>query len=174
MFIVLKPRISSCSIVLILRAHKQHGMLKSWLTIGVVGVLWIGCAESPSDNDTKSEAEKPKAVQRQNVGDAEGERQDVEFTVSEPEAKQSQVNLSAPAAGLNPAHGEPGHDCAIPVGAPLDGSGVQNQGANIPNATQPVLQTSAQGKAASSGINPTHGQPGHDCAVAVGAPLSVK
>lgn len=62
-------------------------------------------------------------------------------------------------AGLtvNPAHGQPGHDCAIPVGAPLKSN------------------TTASGPAPSAGgvlLNPAHGQPGHDCALPVGAPLN--
>jgi hypothetical protein len=33
---------------------------------------------------------------------------------------ESGVAASASGAKLNPAHGEPGHRCEIPVGAPLD------------------------------------------------------
>ena len=78
------------------------------------------------------------------------------------------------AAGLNPPHGQPGHDCAIAVGAPLNGSPApiaapQSAPAmNFPTAspsTSPASTTSGQR------LNPPHGQPGHDCAVQVGAPL---
>jgi hypothetical protein len=84
-------------------------------------------------------------------------------------------------AGLNPEHGMPGHRCDISVGAPL----------NSPpgNSSKPTVQTTtaapapapvmAPAPAASSAptpgvtgkVNPPHGQPGHDCAIAVGAPL---
>lgn len=99
------------------------------------------------------------------------------------------VPNSAAAAGdgqLNPAHGAPGHRCEIAVGAPLN---------SAPSAeTMPQLQITPQpganGKAApafepemkplptespaamlAKGLNPPHGSPGHDCALAVGAPL---
>lgn len=77
---------------------------------------------------------------------------------------------------LNPAHGEPGHRCEIPVGAPLDGSPAPGgQSITIPPveaapspATLPITMppTNTAGK-----INPPHGEPGHDCAVPVGSPL---
>ena len=73
------------------------------------------------------------------------------------------------AAGMNPPHGQPGHDCAIAVGAPLNSKPntapqpVSPVGA--PTLTVPPVSNTAPG------LNPPHGQPGHDCAVAVGAPL---
>lgn len=85
------------------------------------------------------------------------------------------VPNSQPVTGrLNPPHGQPGHDCNIAVGAPLGGSsnvpanpGAQiNTPAPVMTAPLPVLSGGVTGK-----INPPHGQPGHDCGVAVGAPL---
>lgn len=86
---------------------------------------------------------------------------------------------------LNPAHGEPGHDCSIAVGAPLKASARANAPTPQPQAVQPVSQPTAtvnrtpQAAVAtvdSKGqkLNPAHGQPGHDCAIAVGAPLNSK
>jgi len=46
-------------------------------------------------------------------------------TVSPEVRKMQQTNPSQPtptAAGMNPPHGEPGHKCEIPVGAPLNGA----------------------------------------------------
>ena len=83
-------------------------------------------------------------------------------------------SVPAVAAGLNPAHGQPGHRCDIPVGAPL----------NSPPATQPVVtnqktaqpvtitQAPASNVKTAPGMNPPHGQPGHRCDIAVGAPLN--
>ncbi len=74
-------------------------------------------------------------------------------------------------AALNPKHGSPGHRCDIAVGAPL------NSTAQPAQQNAPVIQTlPAQPKALpkSGGtvkLNPAHGQPGHDCAIAVGKPL---
>ena len=73
---------------------------------------------------------------------------------------------------LNPAHGQPGHRCEIAVGAPLT-SGVQ-QVQQSPPATQtfPVFSTTAANASGTTGLNPAHGQPGHRCDIAVGAPLN--
>ena len=94
---------------------------------------------------------------------------------------------------LNPEHGMPGHRCDISVGAPL------NSAPATPPATTPTVQAAPaqpQGNGSPSisvtpfspgsatpapapaaavktapGMNPPHGEPGHDCAIAVGAPL---
>ncbi len=94
---------------------------------------------------------------------------------------------------LNPAHGEPGHDCAIAVGAPLNSA---KSGAS--QSAQPVIQNINSGQiqpnavtskpaaapapvmsipnnktpaGASGKVNPAHGEPGHDCSKPVGEPL---
>lgn len=90
------------------------------------------------------------------------------------------VNFSAPGAqqqpatataGLNPEHGQPGHRCDIPVGAALS-TPVQSNG-NTPAALpQPVTTPQQTSNTVAPGTNPPHGQPGHDCSIAVGAPLN--
>lgn len=77
------------------------------------------------------------------------------------------------AAGLNPPHGEPGHDCAIAVGAPLNGSPAANspQPTASPTMSFPTPAPSPVSVQGGPRLNPAHGQPGHDCAVQVGAPL---
>jgi hypothetical protein len=76
-------------------------------------------------------------------------------------------------AKLNPAHGEPGHRCDIAVGAPLDGS-VKPTTTNA-QTTQPVITAPDNGSKtptnSNAKLNPAHGQPGHRCDIAVGAPL---
>lgn len=101
------------------------------------------------------------------------------------------------AKGMNPAHGQPGHRCDIPVGAPLNSP----PGKTVPTQTSPVVTknsnasvkmtpavvnpdgtitpkpTANSGAPAilnaptAEGMNPPHGQAGHRCDVAVGAPL---
>ncbi|MBK6446411.1 MAG: hypothetical protein IPF81_14280 [Bacteroidetes bacterium] len=40
------------------------------------------------------------------------------------------------------------------------------------NPSQPQMQTTTPASGPTApGMNPPHGQPGHDCAIAVGAPL---
>ncbi|RRA95273.1 hypothetical protein EG242_06530 [Paenimyroides viscosum] len=96
------------------------------------------------------------------------------------------------AVGMNPAHGQPGHRCDIPVGAPLNSPPGQGAGQTAAPAAQPSqggflgggdaqAQAPAQQQAAAPkqetapGMkgkpNPAHGQPGHRCDISVGQPL---
>ncbi len=96
------------------------------------------------------------------------------------------------AAGMNPAHGQPGHKCEIAVGAPLNSAPATTTtsptttptvnsnvtpGSITPSIinTTPTITTpttaSTPAKVA-PGMNPAHGQPGHKCEIAVGAPLN--
>ncbi len=76
----------------------------------------------------------------------------------------------------NPAHGQPGHRCDIAVGAPLN-SAPTNTTAPTTTITNPsptpaqTVTTPTANIVTAPGMNPPHGQPGHDCAIAVGAPL---
>lgn len=87
----------------------------------------------------------------------------------------SQAATVAPTAGLNPAHGQPGHRCEIAVGAPLNSAPTattatpQVQTINAPVAAPANIP--AMGGNGTARLNPAHGEPGHDCAVQVGAPL---
>ncbi|WP_210488186.1 hypothetical protein [Rufibacter aurantiacus] len=101
---------------------------------------------------------------------------------SQPAATVSQpVTSPQPAvtAGLNPAHGQPGHRCDIPVGAGLDSppGATANSSAATPSASRPATLPPAPvlpvgpPVVTAKGMNPPHGQPGHDCSIPVGAPL---
>lgn len=121
------------------------------------------------------------------AGDAENTVIENAAPVEAVPPSELETALSAPATApqpvqnqtlaLNPAHGQPGHDCAVAVGAPLTGSAsapvmsvpttpITSSGpvANPAAASTPTFNSNAR-------LNPAHGQPGHDCAVAVGAPL---
>ncbi|HRI24479.1 MAG TPA: hypothetical protein PLZ45_07360 [Ferruginibacter sp.] len=77
----------------------------------------------------------------------------------------------ATAAGMNPPHGQPGHRCDIPVGAPLNSKPpAPAQSTTI--STAPAASATAQ--ATAPGMNPPHGQPGHRCDIPVGSPLNSK
>lgn len=81
--------------------------------------------------------------------------------------------------GMNPPHGQPNHRCDISVGAPLNSK-------PAPPATQPTtVSTTPQTPQVTMkeiptttktapGMNPPHGEPGHKCEIAVGAPLNSK
>lgn len=98
-----------------------------------------------------------------------------------------QTQAAPTAAGMNPPHGQPNHRCDIAVGAPLSSP----KGA-MPTAPAPTMSPTPaakpaaipQGKASITpvdmasgttatkpGMNPPHGQAGHLCEIAVGAPL---
>ncbi len=77
-------------------------------------------------------------------------------------------------AALNPAHGQPGHRCEIPVGAPLDqapATTLQQQQQTITPVSSNSSPVRLNSSTATPLKNPPHGQPGHDCAVPVGADL---
>ena len=80
---------------------------------------------------------------------------------------------------LNPEHGKPGHRCDLAVGAPLNAppttSIAPSTVASAPTIV-PAATSKAEPKAevASGALNPKHGDPGHRCDIAVGAPLNSK
>lgn len=91
-----------------------------------------------------------------------------------------QAPVAGTAIALNPEHGKPGHRCDIAVGAPLDGKPAAAPAATTAPATpqnvvlnNPAPATTAAAPVA-AGMNPAHGQPGHRCDIAVGAPLNSK
>lgn len=86
-------------------------------------------------------------------------------------ATTSAAGAAPKVAGLNPAHGEPGHRCDISVGAPLNSpaTSLNAQPAAPVSIPAPVTNAKANGSAR---VNPPHGEPGHDCSIAVGAPLN--
>lgn len=106
--------------------------------------------------------------------------------VTDPAAMQMNAQPSQPvqapqpvattAPGMNPPHGEPGHRCDIAVGAPLNspaGKTPPAQPQPVPNVQPQAPQGSATITPAvtAPGMNPPHGEPGHRCDIAVGAPL---
>jgi len=85
----------------------------------------------------------------------------------------TQVQTTTPvkvAKGMNPSHGQPGHRCDIPVGAPLNSpiAGNSTTPQVVSNSGQSVTTTTVTPK----GMNPPHGQPGHRCDIPVGSPLN--
>ena len=114
--------------------------------------------------------------------------------ISQPAAETQTMSATTPVtatntgstAGLNPAHGQPGHRCDIAVGAPLDskpisastnGSTTTTANTTTPStitSTPQTVQPAATPTKSGAGVNPAHGQPGHRCDIAVGAPLDSK
>lgn len=107
-------------------------------------------------------------------------------------ANQTITPTQVTKAGMNPPHGQPGHRCDIAVGAPLNsppgktaavpkaGTAVTQQITPGSFITTPAQTTQQAGTPAildpnapvtAPGMNPPHGQLGHQCGIAVGAPL---
>ncbi len=94
-------------------------------------------------------------------------------TVAQTSPAQLTSSVGKSAAGLNPAHGQPGHRCDISPGAPLSSSPAPK--AQAPGATiTPPTQIQNQSPSAKSGVsaNPPHGQPGHKCDVGANSNLT--
>ncbi|HZW77897.1 MAG TPA: hypothetical protein VFF21_06295 [Flavobacteriaceae bacterium] len=102
---------------------------------------------------------------------------DTELTL---EQKQQQLQMASPSSAasnvtlppgsVNPPHGEPGHRCDIPVGAPLDGSAPQ-QSVNVKPVEVDVPPANPGNTGPKPATNPEHGQPWHRCDIKVGEPL---
>lgn len=75
-------------------------------------------------------------------------------------------------AVMNPPHGQAGHRCDIAVGAPLNSVPNKAMSTSAPIVTNSVPSSNATKTVTKSGMNPPHGQTGHRCDIAVGAPLN--
>lgn len=94
-----------------------------------------------------------------------------QITTSPPSATTAPAVKTKTAAGMNPPHGEPGHRCDIAVGAPLN-SPAKTQPSTASSAPVSVPQPAASADNSTAlAMNPPHGEPGHRCDIAVGAPL---
>lgn len=165
--------------------------INSLLVIAVCSLFFISCGSNSSD-DSAATTTTPASAPASTVQPAAAQQNPAtsgSTVVPPPTLAPGQLTQAASASGvkLNPAHGQPGHDCAIAVGAPL-----KNQSGTTPAqaVTQPVQVTTqptqvsqttttpppgivpiSQPSTGQVKLNPAHGQPGHDCAIAVGAPL---
>lgn len=91
-------------------------------------------------------------------------------TEGTPAATETTNNAATEEVKVNPAHGLPGHRCDLPVGAPLNGTAANTATPTSTNTTQSTTVSPIRVDQTPS-VNPPHGEPGHDCAVPVGAPL---
>lgn len=162
-------------------------MKKNIFLLGVISSLFfISCKK---DEEVKPVEESKKTVQpfsgeawlKQRIGN-QGQQQPAQQKA--PQSVQNQQAV-ATAPGMNPPHGQPGHRCDIAVGAPLSSKTTQNiktqtvtPKVNPKPVEQPVMNVNSKNGAATivgtstpPGINPPHGQEGHRCDIAVGAPL---
>jgi hypothetical protein len=160
-----------------MKINKKH-----YLVLGLVSMCFLACN---SDNGQKSLVDyssgSAAATMEANNASSSNANGQTNSLVSHPSTKLGNLmnsntgTLSAAGSGLNPAHGLPGHDCAVDVGAPLPAVAAVPVSAPVANTSPTLNQQNLSVKQpvkSNVKINPAHGQPGHDCAVAVGAPLT--
>lgn len=167
---------------------------KSLLGLLSIALLLGACKKDLEPQVASESPAAPTAPQGQNAPMVQPTA-----TPSQPVTAQAMTAPTQPgnvAAGMNPAHGQPGHRCDIAVGAPLNsapaklaaaqpamtitpGQGGQQAVKMTPTTTgtpallkPPAATATATPVATAPGMNPPHGQPGHRCDIAVGAPLS--
>lgn len=169
----------------------------SLLTLSIV---FLSCKKKETETDveavTSGTAQQPtivpnvEPVPTQNSINSNQQQVNMPLQNTTQMVNQAQVETKA---GMNPPHGQAGHRCDIAVGASLNSpvakaatpsattgkSSFTTTTTSTPNHTStsngtPELLKKDTPVATAPGMNPPHGQEGHDCAVAVGAPLPKK
>jgi hypothetical protein len=150
-------------------------LLKFFPVILALSLILVSCSEETKKNDSKDDTTKTE-IQTQNNAANLNNKPIAPITTGAP-AGSPKIQQVTP-TGINPAHGQPGHDCKIAVGAPLNST----PNAATSNPFNPAQQQApapsgprvnqVTNQATMPGMNPPHGQPGHDCKIAVGAPLN--
>lgn len=131
-----------------------------FIPLFMTGLLFVAC-----QNNEKQEAaaEADGAVPEMTLEQKKQQLQSVT-------PSSSKSNAGSMSGNINPPHGQPGHRCDVPVGAPLDGGAAKKQPIKVSPTTTPAGSSNTS-PTASPTINPPHGQPGHRCDVKVGDPL---
>jgi len=138
---------------------------KSFLSLFLVSSLFLtSCKKELEPQD--SIPTTPTAVDSSKVAEAPVQVQ--------PNNLVPATATAAVASGMNPAHGQPGHRCDIAVGVPLNSPATKTtaQQTTTQQIQSPANTATAVPTKTAPGMNPPHGQPGHRCDIAVGAPLS--
>lgn len=167
-------------------------MMKKNIILGCVisSLLFVSCKK---DEEVKPVEQTQQPTQpfsgeawlKQRVGNQGQQVQQVQQ-----QAQQTTQTQTQTAPGMNPPHGQPGHRCDVAVGAPLNSKPVQKnqsqttQVVSSKSTQQPVMNVNSNGGSTTivgtnvppvtttaPGMNPPHGQEGHRCDIAVGAPL---
>jgi len=142
------------------------------LSLALLGIMGLSACTDRTERSLKQTAPAPAATSPSSV------------SVPIPGSTDSNGQQKTVDIALNPEHGQPGHRCEIPVGAPLNSKPEdfkgnpampQQQPAAMPQGSPRIEATIPAGGGSSTvKLNPAHGQPGHDCAIPVGQPLPNK
>lgn len=164
---------------------------KSLLGLFTIGLMLTSCKNELEPQESSVPLTTPVAQTAPNTPTVPGQQVQTQPVAPSPASMTSVPAQSGKVApGTNPAHGQPGHRCDIPVGAPLNSppgktaaqpamtvnpSQMTQQGTRITPANAPAtpaILNPGQAVATAPGMNPPHGQAGHRCDIAVGAPLN--
>lgn len=173
------------------RKNRKSKLRYSFIVMGLL--LFIGLSScTPSNNDSKQEPRLPALQQNQVQENSVNSESPAPATIENTGEVQNDNNNGVM---LNPPHGQPGHRCEIPVGAPLNSPTVNSGQQTSPGgaaATAPAIRnnsmaptienanritpsqtrtTAAPQTGTKPANNPPHGQPWHRCDIAVGSPL---
>ncbi len=137
-------------------------------------------APLPNDNNVVAQAQTQAHPVSQNeaMPVVSGGMPQQVVQVQQPQTQRAYVGPKG--EKLNPPHGQPGHRCDIPVGAPLNSKPNAQPAPAQPQVTQQQIVIDPQKAQQHTGTtepgfsgkpNPPHGEPGHRCDIAVGATL---
>lgn len=163
----------------------------SFIAVGLLLLTGlISC--TPSNKESKQVPRLPAQQQNQVQNNSGNTESPASATIENTEQPQNKNNNGVM---LNPPHGQPGHRCEIPVGAPLNtpaANPVQQPATGGTAAAAPTIRSNSMSptienanrinpsQTRSSAApetgpkpanNPPHGQPWHRCDIAVGSPL---
>lgn len=147
-------------------------------------LLFFSCKKEldPQDSATAGSNPQTESTPANPENTALTPSTDVNTVVGQPvTAQNSTVNSAAAKTlpGMNPPHGQANHRCDIAVGAPLNSpiksaapaTTVSTPAVQTPTTPAILNSNSAPTTVTQPGMNPPHGQAGHVCSIAVGAPL---
>ncbi|MCV9933690.1 hypothetical protein OIU80_15510 [Flavobacterium sp. LS1R47] len=137
----------------------------------ISSILFISCKKELEPQESTPTSELVKLGLAQDTTKANS-------AVQTPATTTNPNTVMGATGGINPAHGQPGHRCDIEVGAPLNSAAPaqtvqQTTTQTAPTTTVVTNTATAQPTTTTAkGMNPPHGQKGHRCDIAVGAPLN--
>jgi hypothetical protein len=179
--------------------------MKTFLGLLLIsGISLVSCKKEETKEETANQKPVPTVSAILNGSNIERPAVQPQQSTAVPVPTQTITTQTVPtptpviAKGMNPQHGQPGHRCDIPVGAPLNSppgktptmpqAVTQTQQNNAVKITPTTSNPTSTGTTTSTnagipailnaptttapGMNPPHGQAGHRCDIAVGAPLS--
>jgi hypothetical protein len=151
----------------------------------IIAFVFVSCQNEPKNQPTQTvipfyqvanqQQNQTLKAQQANQGQSLYPATPAQNTTTQTQTVATPV---AVAKGMNPAHGQPGHRCDIPVGAPLNTPVTTTKTATTQVTSKPTVTVLPSTTSTIStpptpkGMNPPHGQAGHRCDIPVGSPLN--